>query len=44
VIRQFCAEYGIPYHETGLFRSYQEALRHLHAVGASLRPPVPDAL
>ncbi|GAA4208905.1 fatty acid desaturase family protein [Actinocatenispora rupis] len=43
VIREFCTEYGISYYETGLFRSYREALDHLHAVGAPLRRPVADA-
>jgi fatty acid desaturase len=37
IVRQFCMERGIPYHETGLIRSYGEALRHLHRVGAPLR-------
>ena len=37
LIRAFCAEYGLSYAETGLFRSYREALAHLHAIGAPLR-------
>ncbi|MCF6526504.1 acyl-CoA desaturase [Streptomyces sp. JJ36] len=37
VVRAHCAELGIPYHETGLVRSWREALRHLHEVGAPLR-------
>jgi hypothetical protein len=37
IVRQFCAQIGVPYTETGLLASYGEALRHLHAVGASLR-------
>ncbi|MFK3983204.1 fatty acid desaturase family protein [Micromonospora sp. NPDC050397] len=37
IVRQYCAEQGIPYEETGLIDSYGQALRHLHAVGAELR-------
>ncbi|HEY5989648.1 MAG TPA: acyl-CoA desaturase, partial [Streptosporangiaceae bacterium] len=37
-VRAFCAERGIPYCETGLFASYAEVLRHLHTVGALVRP------
>lgn len=37
LVRQFCADHGIGYHQTGLMRSYVEVLRHLHAVGAPLR-------
>ncbi len=37
IVKQFCADREIPYHETGLIRSYGEALRHLHRVGAPLR-------
>ncbi|MCX4094334.1 fatty acid desaturase family protein [Nocardia sp. alder85J] len=37
LVMQFCAEAGVPYHETGLFESYAEALGHLDAVGRSLR-------
>jgi len=33
LIRQFCAEHGIPYTQTGLFDSYRQALRHLNATG-----------
>ena len=39
IVRVFCQELSIPYYETGLLRSYQEILQHLHAVGASLRAP-----
>jgi fatty acid desaturase len=38
LIRAFCQEHGLPYTEASLFGSYAEALRHLHAVGAPLRP------
>ncbi|MGW0413095.1 fatty acid desaturase family protein [Streptomyces collinus] len=37
VVRQYCAEIGVPYHETGLLRSYREALTHLHRVGEPIR-------
>ena len=39
VVKAFCQERSIPYYETGLLRSYQEILQHLHAVGAPLRAP-----
>jgi len=38
VVRAYCAQIGLPYCETGLFRSYGEVLRHLHAVGRSQAP------
>ena len=37
IVKQFCAQHGISYHETGLISSYAEALRHLHTAGAPLR-------
>jgi fatty acid desaturase len=37
VVRAYCTEIGLPYHETGLLGSWAEALRHLHEVGAPLR-------
>ncbi|WP_129305054.1 acyl-CoA desaturase [Streptomyces sp. L2] len=37
VVRAYCAEIGVPYHETGLIRSYGEALTHLHRVGEPIR-------
>ncbi|WP_063060930.1 fatty acid desaturase family protein [Nocardia sienata] len=37
IVRDYCGEIGVPYHETGLFASYREALGHLHRVGAPLR-------
>ncbi|APE36345.1 delta fatty acid desaturase [Nocardia mangyaensis] len=39
IVRDYCTEIGVPYHETGLIASYREALRHLHNVGAPLRNP-----
>src|SRR5215211_1392505 len=38
LVRAFCQQHGLPYAEAGLFGSYAEAIRHLHAVGAPLRP------
>jgi fatty acid desaturase len=37
IIRAFCREHRIAYHETTLLGSYAEALRHLHIVGEPLR-------
>ncbi|WP_283134345.1 fatty acid desaturase family protein [Rhizohabitans arisaemae] len=37
LVRAHCASLGIPYYECGLFRSYAEALSHLHEAGAPLR-------
>lgn len=37
IVREYCAELGLPYESTGLLASYARALRHLHAVGAPLR-------
>ncbi|MCS0605522.1 acyl-CoA desaturase [Streptomyces sp. LP11] len=37
LVRAYCAETGVPYHETGLLRSYREALAHLHRVGEPIR-------
>jgi fatty acid desaturase len=38
LVRSFCQQHGIDYTEASLFGSYAEAIRHLHAVGAPLRP------
>jgi fatty acid desaturase len=37
IIREFCRDKCIAYHETGVLRSYKEILQHLHEVGAPLR-------
>jgi fatty acid desaturase len=37
IIRGFCRDQGIAYHETGVLRSYKEILKHLYEVGAPLR-------
>ncbi|GAA3391859.1 acyl-CoA desaturase [Cryptosporangium minutisporangium] len=37
IVRAYCAEAGVAYYETGLIRSYAQALRHLHEAGAPLR-------
>jgi fatty acid desaturase len=38
LVRAFCQQHGLPYTEASLFASYAQAIRHLHAVGAPLRP------
>jgi fatty acid desaturase len=42
LIRAFCQQHGLNYTEASLFGSYAEAVRHLHAVGAPLRPAVAE--
>ncbi|MEV0148655.1 MULTISPECIES: acyl-CoA desaturase [unclassified Nonomuraea] len=37
IVRDYCAEIGVDYLETGLLDSYGQALRHLHDAGAPLR-------
>ncbi|MGI8549910.1 MAG: fatty acid desaturase family protein [Dehalococcoidia bacterium] len=37
IIKAFCAERGISYHETGMVQSYREILRYLHEVSLMLR-------
>nr|WP_240687289.1 acyl-CoA desaturase [Amycolatopsis suaedae] len=37
VVRDYCAEIGVPYHESGLIDSWAQALRSLHEAGAPLR-------
>ena len=38
LVRAFCQQHGLPYTEASLFGSYAQAIHHLHAVGAPLRP------
>ena len=33
LIRSFCADHGLPYHESSLGSSYRQVLRYLHEVG-----------
>jgi fatty acid desaturase len=42
LVRAFCAQHGLDYTEASLFGSYAQALRHLHTVGAPLRPAVAE--
>jgi fatty acid desaturase len=42
LIRAFCAQHDLAYVEASLFGSYAQAVRHLHAVGAPLRPATAD--
>lgn len=37
IVKQFCEQHGIAYHETSMTRSYAEILQHLHQVSAPLR-------
>jgi fatty acid desaturase len=37
IVREFCAERGISYYETGMFRSYREVLAYLHTASEPLR-------
>jgi len=39
LVRRFCEQLGVSYCETTPVRSYMQALRRLHEVGASLRAP-----
>lgn len=39
IVRPFCEERGIQYHETSAFQSQREILQHLQSVGASLDAP-----
>jgi fatty acid desaturase len=42
LIRAFCEQHRLDYTEASLFGSYAEAVRHLHTVGAPLRPAVAE--
>jgi fatty acid desaturase len=37
LVRQYCAEIGVPYYETSLLQSFKELLAFLHDVGRPLR-------
>ena len=37
IVKAFCQEYGIAYHETGFLQSYREIFEHLYQVSAPLR-------
>jgi fatty acid desaturase len=39
LIEAFCRERGVPYHETGMLRSFRELLNGLYEAGAPLRKP-----
>jgi fatty acid desaturase len=43
LVRAFCQEHDLPYSEASMFGSYAEAVRHLHTVGAPLRPAQADS-
>jgi fatty acid desaturase len=38
LVRAFCANHGLPYHQSTLTRSYLQVLRYLHDVGTGARP------
>jgi fatty acid desaturase len=37
IVKDFCEEHAIAYHETSVLQSYREILQHLHEVGGPLR-------
>ena len=37
IVQEYCAEIGVPYYETSIWRSYRELLSFLHEVGRPLR-------
>jgi fatty acid desaturase len=39
VVRRFCLERGVPYHETGMIASYKEVFGHLHRTGTAGSQP-----
>jgi fatty acid desaturase len=39
IVRAFCRERSISYHETGLFEAYREIVMHLHDASAPVRQP-----
>jgi fatty acid desaturase len=39
IVKAFCQEHLIPYHETNVARSFGEILQHLHRIGGPLRRP-----
>lgn len=43
LVRDFCQQHGLAYHQTTLLRSYAQALDHLHEVGRPLRPDHPGS-
>ena len=41
IVRQFCEERGVPYHETSVPQAVRELIQFLHQVGVPLRDPLP---
>ncbi|MDA1218870.1 MAG: acyl-CoA desaturase [Chloroflexi bacterium] len=37
IIKAFCQQHNVPYHETGTFKSYREIFSYLHQVGEPVR-------
>jgi fatty acid desaturase len=44
IVKPFCEERGIRYHETGVFQSLKEIFQHLHKVGISIQTEPSDDL
>ena len=42
IVRAYCEQHSIPYHETSMLQSYREILYHLHQISAPLREKSPD--
>ena len=42
IVKDFCRDHSIGYHETSVLGSYREILGHLHEVGAPLRQASKD--
>jgi fatty acid desaturase len=41
IVKTYCKQHSIPYHETGMLQSYREILGYLHQVSAPLRQEKP---
>ena len=44
IVRAYCEELGVPYHEVSAARAYRELVRFLHRVGEPLRRPAAPQL
>lgn len=43
VVKGFCREFAIPYHETGVVESYVEVMQYFHRMAAPLRQSPPNS-
>ncbi len=41
IVKEFCAQRGISYHETSMIESYREILGYLDEIGSAVRHPAP---